>query len=281
MITFTPLSGAARSSKTKPLAYLLQVDDVRILLDCGAPDWAPEPVHTIVPEGAQHPSYHWETYCTALRQCAPTVDLVLLSHGDLAHTGLYPYAYSRWGLKAPTYTTLPVQAMGRIAVSEDVEGIRDEEDMGDEHEGNLHQETDDMDVAEGSSTPRPKTDGKMGKYVATLAEVQDAFDSINTLRYSQPTHLQGKCQGLTIIPFNAGHTLGGTIWKIRSPSSGTIIYAVDVNHMKERHLDGTVLMRQAAGGVFEPLARPDLLITDADRASVVTSRRKDRDIILI
>jgi len=51
--------------------------------------------------------------------------------------------------------------------------------------------------------------------------------------------------------------------------------------MRERHLDGTVLMRQAAGGVFEPLARPDLLITDAERASVTTSRRKDRDAALI
>ena len=54
-----------------------------------------------------------------------------------------------------------------------------------------------------------------------------------------------------------------------------------MNHMKERHLDGTVLIRQAAGGIFEPLARPDLLITDADRAPVITSRRKDRDAALI
>ncbi|GLB33982.1 putative cleavage and polyadenylation factor 2 C-terminal [Lyophyllum shimeji] len=281
MITFTPLSGAARSSQTKPLAYLLQVDDVRILLDCGSPDWAPEPAHTIIPDGAEEPAYHWETYCNALRECAPTIDLVLLSHGDLAHTGLYPYAYSRWGLKAPAYTTLPVQAMGRIAVSEDVEGIREEEDVGDELETKLQQPSESMDVVEGPSTLLPKKEAKRGKYVATLAEVQDAFDSINTLRYSQPTHLQGKCQGLTIIPFNAGHTLGGTIWKIRSPSSGTILYAVNINHMKERHLDGTVLMRQAAAGVFEPLARPDLLITDADRADVVTSRRKDRDAALI
>jgi len=91
----------------------------------------------------------------------------------------------------------------------------------------------------------------------------------------------GKCQGLTITPFNAGHTLGGAIWKIRSPSSGTIVYAVNMNHMRERHLDGTVLIRQAAGGIFEPLARPDLFITDADRSPVITSRRKDRDAALI
>ena len=96
-----------------------------------------------------------------------------------------------------------------------------------------------------------------------------------------PGLIAGKCQGLTVTPFNAGHTIGGTIWKIRSPSSGTIIYAVNLNHMKERHLDGTVLLRTSAGGVSEPLARPDLLITDAERASVISSRRKDRDAALI
>ncbi|KAG6821557.1 hypothetical protein H0H93_000066 [Arthromyces matolae] len=283
MITFTPLSGAARSTQTKPLAYILQVDDVRILLDCGSPDWAPEPHHLIIPDGSEEPAYHWETYCNSLRDVSSTIDLVLLSHGDLAHTGLYPYAYSRWGLKAPAYTTLPVQAMGRIAVSEDVEGIRDEEDVRVEEEDESKHESNGLGLdEEHSPPPPPKTETKRGKYVATLTEVQDAFDSINTLRYSQPTHLQGKCQGLTIIPFSSGHTLGGTIWKIRSPSSGTILYAVNINHMKERHLDGTVLMRQAsAGGVFEPLARPDLLITDADRTTVLTSRRKDRDAALI
>jgi cleavage and polyadenylation specificity factor subunit 2 len=75
--------------------------------------------------------------------------------------------------------------------------------------------------------------------------------------------------------------LGGTIWKIRSPSAGTILYAVNLNHMRERHLDGTVLVRHGIGGAFEPLARPDLLITDAERAAVRSSRRKDRDAALI
>jgi Cft2 family RNA processing exonuclease len=91
----------------------------------------------------------------------------------------------------------------------------------------------------------------------------------------------GRCQGLTITPFNAGHTLGGTIWKIRSPAVGTIVYAVNMNHMRERHLDGTVLTSGAGGTVFESLARPDLLITDAERANVIGSRRKDRDAALI
>ena len=125
---------------------------------------------------------------------APSVDLILLSHGDLAHVGLYPFAYARWNLKAPAYSTLPVQAMGRIAVSEDVEGIRDEEDVGDGPGNNADQdetgqpeEHDTVAQADklGVSTRR--------KYVATLAEVHDAFEYLNTLRYSQPTHLQGSC----------------------------------------------------------------------------------------
>lgn len=67
MITFTPLSGAARSSRTIPLAYLLQVDDVRILLDCGSPDWCPEDISA--KEGLEDQSlYHWDKYCEALKE---------------------------------------------------------------------------------------------------------------------------------------------------------------------------------------------------------------------
>jgi hypothetical protein len=54
-----------------------------------------------------------------------------------------------------------------------------------------------------------------------------------------------------------------------------------MNHMRERHLDGTVLISGAGGTVFESLARPDLLITDAERANVIGGRRKDRDAALI
>lgn len=115
---------------------------------------------------------------------APTVDLVLISHGDLAHCGLYPWAHSRWGLKAPAYTTLPVQAMGRIAVTEDVEGLRDEEDFGDEITT--------INEDEERSQPSSSNNDPKGKCIPTLIEVQDAFNSMNTLRYSQPTHLQGK-----------------------------------------------------------------------------------------
>ena len=122
-----------------------------------------------------------------------------MSHGDLAHSGLYAYAYAHWGLRAPTYTTLPVQAMARIAATEDIEGIREEEDVGDEPpEAELSPPPEDAELLEDSSAPSDgsqvarKIHPKMGKYVATVQEVHDAFDSVNVLRYSQPCHLQGQ-----------------------------------------------------------------------------------------
>jgi cleavage and polyadenylation specificity factor subunit 2 len=72
------------------------------------------------------------------------------------------------------------------------------------------------------------------------------------------------------------------MWKIRSPSAGTVLYAVDLNHLRERHLDGTVILRGAgSGGIYEALARPDLFITDTERVNTLSCRKKDRDAQLI
>lgn len=77
--------------------------------------------------------------------------------------------------------------MGRIATTEDVEGIRDQEDVDDEA-GSEQEEDGTLEENDGIRSAAAK---KKGQYVATLQEVHDAFDSVNTLRYSQPTHLQG------------------------------------------------------------------------------------------
>lgn len=87
MITFTPLSGAARSSRTVPLAYLLQVDDVRILLDCGSPDWCPEPEGTssaVKEEDLQERHYSWEQYCQTLKECVSLPNAALCSHAGVS-----------------------------------------------------------------------------------------------------------------------------------------------------------------------------------------------------
>lgn len=138
-----------------------------------------------------------------IQRIASTIDLVLLSHGDLAHAGLFPYAFCRWGLRAPCYSTLPVQATARIAATEDVEGLRDEQEMDDSDMGgdtsdpsapgtetNQTATTSDEQMGSGEDSKPPMEEQKR-RFVATIHEVNEAFDSVNTLRYSQPTHLQG------------------------------------------------------------------------------------------
>ena len=89
--------------------------------------------------------------------------------------------------------------MGRIAATEDVEGIRDEQDLGDEAETSPEESMDTDTVDKSMSAEQPERAGgkrtrpRTGKYVATVQEVNEAFDSVNVLRYSQPFHLQGAC----------------------------------------------------------------------------------------
>ena len=94
-----------------------------------------------------------------------------------------------------------------------------------------------------------------GPFVPTVEEVHEAFDWVKAIRYNQPLHLggemrlrfdstqahtSGELSHLLLTPFPSGHTLGGTLFKIRSPTSGTVLYAVGINHTGERHLDGMI-----------------------------------------
>ncbi|DBA01353.1 TPA: hypothetical protein N0F65_001592 [Lagenidium giganteum] len=96
VITFTPLYGVHSTSPC--CAYLLEIDEVCILLDCG---WTDE--------------YDLEIL-KPLARVVDRIDLVLISHPDFAHLGALPYAIGKLGLKAPMYGTLPVHRMGQITL---------------------------------------------------------------------------------------------------------------------------------------------------------------------
>lgn len=87
--------------------------------------------------------------------------------------------------------------MARIAATEDVEGVRDEEDIGDDPNASADQEMQDAQDESDSKSLTPERrksvalEPRSRKYVSTVQEVHDAFDSVNVLRYSQPCHLQG------------------------------------------------------------------------------------------
>lgn len=66
----------------------------------------------------------------------------------------------------------------------------------------------------------------------------------------------------------AGHMIGGTVWKIVKAGEEDIVYAVDFNHKKERHLNGCEL---------EKINRPSLVITDTLNALYKPATRRARD----
>ena len=102
----------------------------------------------------------------------------------------------------------------------------------------------------------------------SLDDIDLAFEKVIQLKYNQSLELKGKGHGIVITPLPSGHIIGGTIWKIIKDNEEDIIYAVDYNHKKERHLNGCNV---------ENIYRPTLLITDCYNAMYKQERRKERD----
>lgn len=101
----------------------------------------------------------------------------------------------------------------------------------------------------------------------SLDDVDQAFEKVEQVKYNQTVVLKGD-SGVHFTALPAGHMIGGAIWRICRVTGEDIIYCVDFNHKKERHLNACS---------FENLNRPHLLITGAHHISLPQMRRKDRD----
>ncbi|KAI4485105.1 hypothetical protein M0802_012750 [Mischocyttarus mexicanus] len=213
IIKLHAISGAMDES---PPCYILQVDELRILLDCG---WNENFDQDFIKELKRHVNQ---------------IDAVLLSYPDPLHLGALPYLVGKCGLNCPIYATIPVYKMGQMFMYDMYQSRHNMEDFD----------------------------------LFTLDDVDAAFDKIVQLKYNQSISMKGKGYGVTLTPLPAGHMIGGTIWKIVKVGEEDIIYAVDFNHKKERHLNGCELER---------LQRPSLLITDAFNATYQQARRRTRD----
>ncbi|XP_048486095.1 probable cleavage and polyadenylation specificity factor subunit 2 [Plutella xylostella] len=213
IIKLTCLSGVIDES---PPCYVLQIDEFKILLDCG-----------------------WDEkfdidFIKDLKRHINSIDAVLLSHSDPMHLGALPYAIGKLGLNCPVYATLPVYKMGQMFMYDLYQA---------------HRNVSEFDLF-------------------TLDDVDNAFDRIVQLKYNQTIDMKGKGLGIRIVPLPAGHTLGGTVWRISAPGEEDIVYAPDFNHKKERHLNGCEVER---------LLRPSLMLVGAMNANHVQQRRRLRD----
>ncbi|CAN6461692.1 unnamed protein product [Victoria cruziana] len=168
-----------------------------------------------------------------LSRVSSKIDAVLLSHPDTVHLGALPYAMKHLGLTAPVYATEPVYRLGLLTMYDHYLSRKQVSDF----------------------------------ELFTLDDIDVAFQNMTRLTYSQNYHLPGKGEGIVIAPHVGGHLLGGTVWKITKDGED-VIYAVDYNHRKERHLNATVL------GSF---VRPAVLVTDAYNALNNQPYRRQRD----
>lgn len=255
MLTFTPLLGAQSASKASQ--SLLELDGgVKVLVDVG---W--------------DSSFNVEQL-HALEQQLSTISIILLTHPTLEHIGAFAYCRKYLPLfsRIPVYATTPVINLGRTAL---------------------------IDLYASSTlaaTPVPGAPSEDGQNSTALLlpaptadEIAGYFASILPLKYSQPHQplpsplTSASLSGLTITAYNAGHTLGGTIWHIQHGLE-SIVYAVDWNQGRENLLAGAAWLGSGRGGaeIIEPLRRPTALICSSrgvERTNPLPYRRRDEALV--
>lgn len=324
----SPSSSSALLQPKHALAYLVRIDNSFLLLDCGAPEDFRFPVRTDSPVSRELVDYELadgqlDTEAIsrlplddAIQLIAPRVQLVLLSHSTIHHVGLYAYAKARLGLHCPAYAALPTASMGRLVTLEAAVTISNESDLRrwdkrplpnpEKHKiGGIaalkaesfvkNETTPDRDQFLAGHVEADARD----QCVPVRSEIDEAFEDIRTVRYLQPTVLDGALSSVSLTAHSAGHTLGGTVWKLRSPTSGTVVLAIDWNHVRERHIDGSGVIEGAAVTSWGPATgsagatntgasarageeaagtkRAEMLVTSGERIGKVNARRKDKD----
>ncbi|MCJ1244613.1 hypothetical protein MMC30_001811 [Trapelia coarctata] len=245
MFNFTPLLGVQSTSPASQ--SLLEFEGgVKVLVDVG---WDEEF------DAAQLKS---------LERHVPTLSLILLTHATAAHIGAFAHCCKHIPLftQIPIYATLPVISLGRT----------------------LLQDVYSSSPLASSVIPKTALSESSYSYVnsapddnlqillqpPTSEEIASNFSLINPLKYSQPhqplpSPFSPPLNGLTITAYNAGHTLGGTIWHIQHGME-SVVYAVDWNQVRENVLSGAAwLGASGAGGaeVIEQLQKPTALICSA------------------
>ncbi|KAL2063890.1 hypothetical protein VTL71DRAFT_4384, partial [Oculimacula yallundae] len=262
MFTFCSLLGA--QSESSASQSLLELDGgVKVLIDVG---WD-------------------ETFDVAklkeLEKQVPTLSIILLTHATVAHLAAFAHCCKHFPLfsRIPVYATLPVIQLGRTLLQD------------------LYASTPlsatiipPSALSEASysysQTISANQDTNILLQPPTSEEIASYFALIHPLKYSQPhqplpSPSSPPLNGLTITAYNAGHTLGGTIWHIQHGLE-SIVYAVDWNQGRENVLAGAAwLGGVGAGGaeVIEQLRKPTALICSSRGAerNALSGGRAKRD----
>ncbi|KAI9769168.1 MAG: hypothetical protein M1835_006757 [Candelina submexicana] len=266
MLNFTTLLGAQSDSPASQ--SLLELDGgVKVLVDVG---W--------------DCGFDVEKLRELERQ-VPTLSIILLTHATSAHIGAFAHCSKHIPLfsRIPVYATIPVISLGRTLLQDVYTSTPLAATI------IPHSSLSEASYSYSSS----HTNGESSNILLqppTPDEIDDCFSRIHPLKYSQPhqplpSPFSPPLNGLTITAYNAGHTLGGTIWHIQHGLE-SIVYAVDWNQARENVLAGAAWLGGAGAGgseVIEQLRKPTAMICSSKGAERLAppDARKKRDELLL
>ncbi|KAK4691794.1 cleavage and polyadenylation specificity factor subunit 2, partial [Lecanoromycetidae sp. Uapishka_2] len=265
MFNFTPLLGAQSTSPASQ--SLLELDGgVKVLIDVG-----------------------WDEHFDAaklndLERHVSTLSIILLTHATPAHIAAFAHCCKHFPsfTQIPIYATSPVISLGRTLLQD----IYSSSPLA----STIIPKS---SLSDTTFSYTPSNDGDLPKILLqppTSEEIATYFGLIHPLKYSQPhqplpSPFSPPLNDLTITAYNAGHTLGGTIWRIQHGME-SIVYAVDWNQARENVLSGAAWLGGSGGGgaeVIEELRKPTALVCSARGAekNAMGGGRKKRDDLLL
>ncbi|RPA73293.1 hypothetical protein BJ508DRAFT_419095 [Ascobolus immersus RN42] len=270
MFHFISLLGA--QSESAACQSLLELDNgIRILIDVGWDE-----------------TFELE-YLKELERYAPTISLILLTHPTLSHLGAYAHACKHIpGFRSiPTYATFPVISLGRLLLQD----LYLSTPISHGHLLKLDALTIPASPAFSQPAlpaPTPAAPEGSSSWLLnppTSAEIESFFNRIIQLKYSQPHPITFLPSPITITAYSAGHTLGGTIWKV-THGQENIVHAVHWNHSKDHHISGAAFLQPNSQTVStETLGKPSALICSSTQPDLdlplppLTRRTRDEALL--
>ncbi|KAJ4407816.1 hypothetical protein N0V82_009842 [Gnomoniopsis sp. IMI 355080] len=259
MFTFCPLQGALSDSTASQ--SLLELDGgVKVLIDVG---WD-------------------ETFdvdkLKELEKQVPTISLILLTHATVSHIAAYAHCCKNFPqfTRIPVYATRPVIDLGRT-LTQDLYASSPAAATAIDH--------DQLAETLYAYTQTVSRDSNFLRQAPTAEEIAKYFSLIQPLKYSQPhqplpSPFSPPLNGLTVTAYNAGHTLGGTIWHIQHGLE-SIVYAVDWNQARENVFAGAAWLGGGHGGaqVIEQLRKPTALVCSSRMPTTLPRAKRDEQFL--
>ena len=202
-----------------------------------------------------------------------SLSIILLTHATSDHLAAFAHCCKHIPsfTQIPVYATSPVISLGRTLLQDIYSST------------SLASTTIPHDAVDATSD-----DPAILLQPPTSEEIATYFSRVHPLKYSQDhqpiaSPFSAPLNDLTITAYNAGHSLGGTIWHIQHGME-SIVYAVDWSQLRENVYSGAAWLRGSGGTeVIEELRKPTALVCSAKGAqkTALSGGRARRDKLLI